>query len=287
MVVLDHWVGSRKNLLSVGPEYHSVKSAFSGYIVDAVRPGDMVVISSAPPNTIELAKKIRRQGATSVYWLQDYYPELLRGLWEYPRALQKGLARYWNYHLGVWDHVVKVAGNLGYDGPNAQVIRNWPTVQFSGKVEPIPRTALYAGNFGYCQHLPTFLNCCRRLFEDGYHITVQGDGPGIEKMPDWIETRPPLRNEDELIRSYQLADVHIIAAHPDIQRAVFPSKVWNSLASGRRLLFAGFGGSMACELQASLQADYSRHLMQWKLFLGKLYDSTSAESGFSLVVNTG
>jgi hypothetical protein len=57
-------------------------------------------------------------------------------------------------------------------------------------------------------------------------------------MPAWIQTRPPLKDSDELVRSYQLAEVHIIAAHPDIQKAVFPSKFWNSLASGRRLVFS-------------------------------------------------
>jgi hypothetical protein len=285
MTALTHYTGQRESLWSVGLEYFSVRYMFSRYIAESVGSGDIVVVSSAPPNTINLARNIRRKGATAVYWLQDYYPQLLRGLWDYPRSVGSGLTRVWDRSLGAWDHVVKVAGNLSYEGSNAQVIRNWPTVQFSGAVEPIPLTALYAGNFGYCQHLPSFLNVCQKLRDDGYHITVQGDGPGIERMPDWIETRPPLRKEDELIRSYELAEVNIVAAHPNIQGAVFPSKFWNGRASGRKLVFAGFAGRMLQELQTSLEADYSIHITQWNHFLGKLYESKDPERSRPMIRN--
>ncbi len=267
MIPLNHYSGRRESLLSVAREYQAVRSAFLRYIASSVQSGDIVVVSSAPPNTIDLARRIRRKGATAVYWLQDYYPELVRGLWDYPKVLRRGLSHCWDRYLLVWDHVVKVAANLGYAGQNARIIRNWPTVQFSGTVEPIPFTALYAGNFGYCQHLPSFLHTCRELFDQGYRITVQGDGPGIKRMPDWIQTRPPLKDNHELVRSYQLAEVHIIAAHPDIQTAVFPSKFWNSLASGRKLMFSGFSGAMLQELKTSLNASYWHHLHEWRDFL--------------------
>jgi len=273
MVVLNHYHGKRGSLLSVAQEYRAVRSAFLRYIASSVQSGDIVVVSSAPPNTVDLARKIQRGGATAIYWLQDYYPELVRGLWEYPRVFRKGLSHCWDRYLLAWDHVVKVAANLGYTGENARIIRNWPTVRFPSTVEPTPLTALYTGNFGYCQHLPSFLETCRELFDQGYRITVQGDGPGIQRMPAWIQTRPALKDSDELVRSYQQAEVHIIAAHPEIQAAVFPSKFWNSLASGRRLVFSGFSGAMLQELKTSMDASYWQHLQQWKDFVEGLCGS--------------
>ncbi len=74
LVHLDHWQGRRGNLLQTFAEYASVTGAFKAYIASSVRAGDTVIVSSAPPNTVWLAEQIRRRGARSVYWLQDYIP---------------------------------------------------------------------------------------------------------------------------------------------------------------------------------------------------------------------
>ena len=52
------------------------------------------------------------------------------------------------------------------------------------------------------------------------------------------------------------AETHLVAAHPRIQGAVFPSKLWNSLAAGRRILYSGFAGAMQAELEASVVSRY-------------------------------
>jgi hypothetical protein len=59
-------------------------------------------------------------------------------------------------------------------------------------------------------------------------------------------------------------EVHLIAGHPRIRRAIFPSKIWNSIALGRRLVCTGFAGEMADELEAAKRAPFERHLDQWE-----------------------
>ncbi len=116
------------------------------------------------------AESIHGKGAKAIYWLQDYYPELLRTLWNYPQPIRSVAHTYCDNRLGRWDLVVKAAGNLFYHGENARVIRNWPTIDV-GKPEPaIPKTALYSGNLGYCHHIPSFLNLCEELRAEGYSI---------------------------------------------------------------------------------------------------------------------
>jgi len=61
--------------------------------------------------------------------------------------------------------------------------------------------------------------------------------------------------------------VHLIAAHPKIQHAIFPSKIWNSIAAGRRLICTGFEGAMQRELEAARTAQFDRHLEQWLALL--------------------
>jgi len=187
-----------------------------------------------------------------------------------PAPLRSALGRWFDRHLRRWDKVVKIGGNLGYDGSNATVIRNWPTVSFPQDKGPVPKTALYSGNLGYGHFVPALLEICERLHGDGYTVTIRGDGPGMSRLPGWINRAPPLRGRDDLVRSYLEAETHLIAAHPTIQRAVFPSKLWNSLAARRRVLFSGFAGAMQAELEASLASRYWEHLDRWNSLLESL-----------------
>ena len=265
-----HREGKRGRLLSTAFEYESVRRAFASEIARSVSPSDVVVVTSAPPTTIGLIRQIRRSGARGVYWLQDFYPELIRGVVDVPLALRRRFSAAWRARLAEWDYVVKAAGNLGYHGANALVIRNWPTVDL-GEPRPFcPGTALYSGNLGWGHHLPTFLALCEKLRREGFEITVQGDGPGLSRLPSWIRTGPALKRPGDLVRAYWDAEVHLVAGHPSIPEAVFPSKFWNARATGRRLLFSGLAGAMEEERLAAEAADYRRHLPDLAGFLGGL-----------------
>lgn len=264
--------GQRGRLISTAFEYESVRRAFRKYVRANVAAGDVVVVTSAPPTTLLLNRAISGAGGVGVYWLQDYYPQLIRGVWDPPGPARAALHRFWTNHLTAWPHVVKAAGNLGYSGSNAVVIRNWNTLDL-GTPKPFrPNTALYAGNLGYGHHLPSFLALCERLREQGVTIVVRGDGPGIRQLPEWIRVEEPFIEPQDCVDGYWNAEVHLVAGHPDLPDAVFPSKFWNAHATGRTVLASGFSGVMARELEEARRSDFRSHVTQWCVFLQKLLD---------------
>ena len=260
---VTHYAGRRGGLVSTAREYESVREAFGRYIRSRVGARDVVVLTSAPPTTLFLHRAIRARRAIGIYWLQDYYPQLIRAVWDAPGWLRRRLDRLWRRELAAWPHVVKAAGNLAYAGPNASVIRNWNTLELGAPAPARPRTALYSGNLGWGHDLAAFLELCRKLRDDGYEVTVRGDGPGMKGLPPWVRAAPPLVDSAELVRSYWEAEVHLVAGHPRLPDAVFPSKFWNARATDRPVLASGFTGAMAEELEAARQADFRSHLRQW------------------------
>ena len=267
IVHLDHYRGARASLRQTFAEYASVTQAFRDYINRFVRQDDLVIVTSAPPNTVMLAKSIRRRAARCVYWLQDYYPELVRGLYEYPAFLRRRFRRFWDHQLAQWDRVVKIGSNLAGPSHNATVIRNWPTMSFDESIAPVPRTAIYSGNLGYGHDIELLVEACAKLRGEGYRISMRADGRGAKKLPAWLQPIPlegdPVRLRNDLLRH----EVHLIAASPRITQAIFPSKIWNSIAAGRRLVCTGFAGEMAAELHESMRAAFSTHVEQWARLL--------------------
>ena len=69
-----------------------------------------------------------------------------------------------------------------------------------------------------------------------------------------------MKRPADLVRAYWEAEVHLVAGHPGISEAVFPSKFWNARATGRRVLFSGTTGAMEAERVAAEVAEYRRHL---------------------------
>jgi glycosyltransferase involved in cell wall biosynthesis len=260
---LDHYRGRRGNLAQVFREYVSVKRAFSNYIDNFVRPGDVVVATTAPPNTVQLAGCIKRRGAWAIYWLQDYYPELIRGIHEYPAPLRRAFSRYWDRQLLDWDRVVKIGTNLAGPSHNLVVIRNWPTIAFTEVSAPEPKTALYSGNLGYGHDVGLLVAACEQLRDEGYKIDIHADGPGVRQLPAWLHVQPLHTDPEKLKNDLLLHEVHLVAGHPRIRRAIFPSKIWNSIAARRRLICTGFADEMADELEATQRASFAAHLDQW------------------------
>ena len=263
IVHLEHYDGRRGSFGQTLREYASVERAFARYIEEFVRSSDVVVVTSAPPNTVRLAERIKSRGASAIYWLQDYYPELVRGIHEYPTAMRRAFSRYWDKQLLRWDRVVKIGANLSGPSRNSTVIRNWPTLKFEWKAAPEPKTALYSGNLGYGHDVSLLVAACERLRDEGYRIDIRADGRGLRQLPGWLRAQPlhsdPQLLKEELVRH----EIHLVAAHPEIQGAVFPSKIWNSLALGRELVCTGFEGAMLEELEASRNSPFDRHIEQW------------------------
>ncbi len=262
LIYLDHFCGQRGNLISTARGYGSIFRIFENYISAQVESGDLVLVTSAPPLTLHLATSIRQKQAIPVYWLQDYYPELVAGL-HCPHPLRRILHHWWHHHLKKWSVVVKISSNLDYSGENSVVIRNWPTLSIGAEKPFIPKRALYLGNLGYGHCLPSFLKRCRELHEDGYSIMVRGDGPGMRRLPSSIEVGPHPADENELVELLWSAEAHLVAAHPRIQGALFPSKFWNARATGRTILTSGFSGAMKAELDLAAVSDLESPLNEW------------------------
>ena len=260
---LSGFRSTRSNLPGVFIEYASACRLFARYIRAEVAAKDVVVVTSAPPPTPWLLRAIRDRGARAVYWLQDYYPELVRSLWEYPLWARRAFRKRWDRALSEWDVVMKIGANLGYGGANAVLRRNWPPFDFSAQDRadhPVaPRTALYAGNLGYAHDREILVRECETLHAEGYRVAVRGDGPGIHQLPDWIACGPVFADAAALRAGLLEAEVHLVAAHPNFQEALFPSKLWNSLMAERRVIGTGFAGIMEQELRESLASDYRRH----------------------------
>ncbi|MGB8341787.1 MAG: hypothetical protein WCE51_09355, partial [Chthoniobacterales bacterium] len=91
----------------------------------------------------------------------------------------------------------------------------------------------------------------------------RADGRGVALLPAWLKAKPLHANPDLLREDLLRHEVHLIAAHPTIQHAIFPSKIWNSLAARRRLICTGFTGAMLEELELAKAAPFDRHLEQW------------------------
>ena len=162
--------------------------------------------------------------------------------------------------------------------PDAIVIRNWNTVELGDPQPARPRTALYSGNLGWGHHIPSFLALCRRLVDEGYEVTVRGDGPGMKGLPG-ARSEAPLTDPEALVRSYWEAEVHLVAGHPELPDAVFPSKVWNALAAGRPVLASGFSGPMLQELEEARRAEPRSHIRAWvSLVTSLLSPSTEANA---------
>ncbi|MGI8431147.1 MAG: hypothetical protein ACR2MW_02500 [Chthoniobacterales bacterium] len=276
IVHLDHRTGRRGNLRETFSEYRTVTRAFRDDIARFVRRDDVVIVTSAPPNTVTLAPAIQRRGARAIYWLQDYYPELVRGLREYPAPLRKMFRGYWDSRLAQWDQVVKIGANLGGPEANAVVIRNWPTLTFDEVVKPEPRTAIYSGNLGFGHDIDLLVAACENLRARGYRITMRSDGRGVNYLPSWL--RPvPLENNPEILRQDLLRhELHLVAANPRITQAIFPSKIWNSLAARRELVCTGFAGVMERELEHAKRAPFAQHLEQWLDLLRPMLDLPQA-----------
>jgi hypothetical protein len=262
-------VGPRGQLFHTWREYQSVLNAYRAYVRERVQHSDLVIATSAPPGTPWLLDAIRAVGARGIYWLQDYYPELLRGLLEYPALARHGLRARFNRVLRRWDAVVKIASNLGYEGENEALIRNWATLAPASNVEVSANTALYSGNLGFGHDVPSLVTCCETLLAIGFRLTIRADGPGVSKLPAWLEVQPLLDDPAELARSYSQASAHLVAGHPLIDEAVFPSKIWNALATGRPVIASGFGPRMRKELEICRGVEQARHLQQWLELIGR------------------
>ena len=264
IIHLDHYKGRRGNLSQTFAEYASVTRAFRDYIERFVRPMTTCDRDERPAQHGHAGLRDPSLAGRGIYWLQDYYPELVRGLHEYPAPFRHVFRRL----LGsiIWRAGTsrenrrqpwRSGAKFGRDPQLADARLR------QARVAPEPRTAIYSGNLGFGHDVGLLIAACEELRTKGYRITMRSDGRGAALLPRWLKPEPleddPARLRDDLLRH----EVHLIAANPKITQAIFPSKIWNSIAARRRLVCTGFAGEMAIELEAAQRATFAQHLEQW------------------------
>lgn len=255
-------VFKRNNLFQILAEYLSVFRTFRRYVRHQVKPGDLVIITSAPFLNILLRHTIDQRQVKTIFWLFDYFPASIFSL-KAPRFIYHWIKKWWDWELARFDSVIKISSNLGYFGSNAVVYRQWPMIPIAPDPTCIPdRKALYTGNLGLAHDVEALVRECEKLRDAGYEINIHADGPGLENLPPWLKARSKgvFKNTDELIRALHEHEIHLITGTPGTDELSFPSKIWNSIASGRHIIACGFTGKMHQELEMTLAADYKRHL---------------------------
>ncbi|MBC8156286.1 MAG: hypothetical protein H7Z72_25650 [Bacteroidetes bacterium] len=271
----------RQNVFQNIVEYALVLKTFWQYIRENVNENDTVVFSSAPPSNVLLRYAVRSRNVKKVFWLFDYFPGYLFPL-GLPKFIYGGLRKWWDRELSKYDSVIKIAWNLGYFGENAVVHRQWPMIPIAPDPTIIPaKKALYTGNLGMGHDVDAVVRAFEDLRDQGYEINIHADGPGLEKLPPWLKERSKgiFKDSTSLIRALHDHEVHLVAGTPGIDELSFPSKTWNSIASGRRVIACGFSGKMQQELDMSLAADYKRHLPDLAAYLTNIHywDATAGQ----------
>ncbi len=259
----------RNTMVQILSEYISVFRTFRHYVRHHVTPGDTILVTSAPFLNVLLHRFVPRQSVTTLFWLFDYFPASIHSL-KLPSLVYKSIRRWWDNELSHYDSVIKISANLGYWGTNAHIFRQWPMIDIAPDPSIIPqRKALYTGNLGIAHDVESLVRVCEQLREDNYEINFHADGPGLDKLPDWLKARSKgvFKNASDLIQALHEHEIHLVTGTPGTEELSFPSKTWNSIASGRRVIACGFTGAMKTEFERSIAADYARHLPDLANFL--------------------
>lgn len=277
----------RHNALQILREYVSVFRTFRRYVKQSVEPGDTVLITSSPFLNV-LLRRFVPKSVTVIFWLFDYFPASIYSL-NLPKSLFRAIKHWWDGELKKYDSVIKISTNLGYFGDNAVVYRQWPMIAIEPNPTIIPqKKALYTGNLGIAHDVESLVVECEKLRDEGYEINFHADGPGLDKLPDWLKKRSHgvFKNADDLICALHEHEVHLVTGTLGTEELSFPSKTWNSIASGRRVIGCGFTGMMLEEFSQSVKADYKRHLPELAAFvIGKATVSPSQRR--ELIANSG
>lgn len=269
IVNLNSISNDRNKKKSILVEYYSVFKHQTSYIRKNVQENDLLIITSAPFFSIFLRYFIPKKVKT-LYWLFDYFPASLKCLYNVPNFIKYFFDLIWRYELSKWDYVIKISSNLGYFGKNVHTFRQWPMIDINPSDIKPNKSAIYTGNLGIAHDEVDLILKCKDLKEKGYEINIFADGPKIKLLPDWMTSKGTFKNENDLIAELLKNELHLITGTPNTDELSFPSKIWNSIASGREVVPCGMIGKMKEEFEISLKADYKEHKQNLLNFILKI-----------------
>jgi glycosyltransferase involved in cell wall biosynthesis len=123
----------------------------------------------------------------------------------------------------------------------------------------------YSGNMGRVHEFGTMLGAARALRDDErFEFLFIGDGarrPEIERrVEEWKlsnVTFRPYQPRDQLGKSLNVPDVHLVSMRPELEGLMLPSKIYGIAAAGRPAVFIGDPEGEIARLLKEEQCGYS------------------------------
>lgn len=149
----------------------------------------------------------------------------------------------------------------GVDPSRICLIRNWvdtdrirpmggaPAYRAELGIDPGEIVCLYSGQIGRKQALDLVLQAAQLMKDVArFRFVIAGDGPELPNLQKQFGNLPniiflPLQPEERLSEFLNLADIHLLPQHADMNELVLPSKLGGMLASGGRILVTAHGDS--------------------------------------------
>jgi glycosyltransferase involved in cell wall biosynthesis len=243
--------------------------------------GDRIVAMTDPPALALIATRAaRRRRISTIFWLQDIYPEIALAL--STNRLLIRLCRPWTrWRNTAWQQaescvaishdMAAVVGENGVRSGQICVIPNWAP----GRDTLIPVAleqnvlrkqwglegkfvAAYSGNLGRVHVFAPLLAAAALLRnEPDIVFLFIGTGPqrkNIEaqaQLQGLINVRfQPAQQQTRLAESLSVADIHFLTLRPGCERLVYPSKLYGIAAVAKPLVYVG---PLQCELARTIQ----------------------------------
>lgn len=245
-------------------DYLSFLVSVLGWLISALRRGDLVVAKTDPPflGTVAAIATILR-GAFLVNWLQDVFPE---AAWRLGVGSGRSIggrlltgARNWALRRAVLNVAISegMARLLQTQVPACRfaVIENWADDLGAGPVEDL-RTELglggkfvigYSGNLGRAHPVEPLLALSREFRNDAaMSFVVSGGGANMGRLEHVVRSEHidnwrflPYQPAARLAALLRTADLHLTLLDPNLERLVLPSKLYGVLSAGRPVLHIG------------------------------------------------
>jgi glycosyltransferase involved in cell wall biosynthesis len=260
----------RTALLGRSIDYVSFYRSVRRCLIGLVRPGDIVIAKTDPPLISIVARPVaRRNGARSVNWLQDIYPEtavdlgvpFMRGpVAKSLIALRNATLRDAAATVVVGDLMGRKVETLGAPAGRIHVIPNWCNDEDIRLVSPADNPLRqewnladkfvlgYSGNLGRAHEFATVLAAAERLRnEPRVAFLMIGGGKRFAELAAAVQARGlagafrflPYQTRTLLSYSLGAADAHWVSLDPRLEGLMVPSKFYGIAAAGKPIVVIG------------------------------------------------
>jgi hypothetical protein len=273
-----------------GSRWKRAANFSSFFLVCAIRllflPGfDVVVALTSPPLISVLAALfVRLKGGRLCCWLMDLNPDeaIAAGWLKESSIAARLLNRLMNYSLRRSDEIVVLdrfmkqrISDRSSNNSRVSIIPPWShsdVVQYSDSGGKAFRNehglagkfvVMYSGNHSPCHPLDTLLDAARQLTDrTDLAFCFIGGGSEQEKVREFARLHKldsvsclPYQPLNELSNSLSAADLHVVVMGDPFVGIVHPSKIYNIISIGGRILYIGPDESHVTDLAPYLQTN--------------------------------